>query len=372
MLITFRLSSMGFGGAERVFLSVADALSRNDPGIVIHFVVDQLGLGETEEITRKLGFRLIGLESARTARSILPFRDYINSFRPDVVISAYTDTNMAMLLSTKLARHKCLSIVTEHASLDEHWQNASWKRRLMLNAFVSIGYRLADHVLTVSGGIARQITQRLKHKTKVSCIHNPVRFHGDDAVRDCRTESAQAGNATILAVGRITQQKDYLNLLSAFRLVLAKRDARLIIVGGVHEAAEKKRLDDFIQTHGLSSKVEFAGYTENVAAFYRTADLFVLSSSWEGFGNVLVEALAFGLPIVSTDCNHGPAEILCNGQYGALVPVGNATALADAIVGALNAPIFDREALRKRSRDFSEERIGAQYWALIEQLLQTR
>jgi len=367
MLVTFRLSSMGFGGAERVFLSVAAVPTRTQ-GAKVHFVVDQLGRGETEEIARQQGFRLFGLDSSRTMRSILPLKHYIDTYRPDVLISAYTDTNMAALISAKLARHRCLTIVTEHASLDGHWRRASWTRRLMLNAYVSIGYRLADHVLAVSRGIVSQITQRLKQPDKISCIHNPVRF----APPACGPVQTRPDKPTILAVGRITHQKDYLNLLRAFGAVRARHDARLVIVGGVHEQGEKRQLDDYIQSNGLAGSVEFAGYTDNVETFYREADLFVLSSVSEGFGNVLVEALAFGLPVVSTNCEHGPAEILCDGQYGTLVPVGNSTALAEAIVNALNTPVCDREALRRRSRDFSEERIGAQYWGLIENLLQTR
>ena len=365
--IAFRLSSMGFGGAERVFLSVADALSRVHP-VEIHFVVDRLGQGETESIARQHGFTLFGLDCARTVRSIIPLRNYIDAQRPDILISAYTDTNMAALLSAKLARHRCPVVVTEHASLDEHWQYASWKRRLALNTYVRFGYRLADHVLGVSRGIAKQVRQRLNRPDMVSCIHNPVRFSVSDDESAGASQATRSTSATILAVGRITRQKDYLTLLRAFKIVSATRDARLVIVGGVHEAAEKTQLDAFISANGLAGKIDFAGYTEHVEAFYRSSDLFVLSSAWEGFGNVLVEALAFGLPVVSTNCRHGPAEILCDGRFGTLVPVGDATALAAAMVSSLNTQP-DREALRRRSRDFTEERVGAQYWGLIEHLM---
>jgi len=368
--IAFRLSSMGFGGAERVFLSVADALSRVHP-VEIDFVVDRLGQGETESIARQHGFTLAGLGCSRTIRSIIPLRDYIDTQRPDVLISAYTDTNMAALVSAKLARHRCRVIVTEHASLDEHWQYASLKRRMALNAYVRFGYRLADHVLGVSRGIVKQVRQRLNRPDKVSCIHNPVRFNSTDDAGNAAA-SARSACATILAVGRIAKPKDYLTLLRAFKIARATLDARLVIVGGVHEHGEKALLDDFIGANGLADRVDFAGYTEHVEAFYRTADLFVMSSAWEGFGNVLVEALAFGLPVVSTNCHHGPSEILSDGRYGTLVPVGDAPALAAAMVAALQTPPPDRETLRRRSRDFSEERIGAQYWGLIEHLMETR
>ncbi|MFZ6750070.1 glycosyltransferase [Undibacterium sp. Ren11W] len=371
MIVAFRISSLGFGGAERVFISVADYLFRTHK-VEIHFVVDRVGTGETEEVVRNHGFKLLGLECSRTARSIGPLKNYIDAFRPDVLISAYTDTNMGALISSKLAKHKCLTIVSEHASLDEHWQHASWKRRLLLNNYVALGYRIADHVLTVSKGIAGQITQRMHQPEKVSCIYNPVRFSVKGDSLGLANDETLREKKIILAVGRIAKQKDYSNLLRAFKLVLTRHDALLVIVGGVHEIAEKELLDTYIASAGLASKIEFVGYTDKVETYYRNADVFVLSSAWEGFGNVLVEALAFGLPIVSTDCNYGPAEILSSEKYGMLVPVGDSIAMADAICRTFDSPVRDKDLLRLRSMEFSEDRIGAQYWDLITNLLVTR
>lgn len=367
MIVTFRLSCLGTGGAERVFLSVAKTLLHTE-GVDVHFVVDRLGEGGLESRVSESGFSLFGLDCSRTAGSILPLKRYLDRYRPDVVISAYTDTNMAMLLSAKIARHKCLLIVSEHASLDEHWQYATWKRKRLLNAYVGLGYRLADHVLAVSEGIVQQVARRLKSADNVSCIYNPVRF--SQARTPATPTAAKGGFAgkTILAVGRIARQKDYLTLLQAFREVAAVRPARLVIVGEFYEPATKATLDDYIAQNNLGAHIEFTGFTDKVEQYYRAADLFVLSSAWEGFGNVLVEALAFGLPIVSTDCNHGPAEILCGGKFGALVPVGDPAALAAAICSSLEAPEPDRNVLRARSQDFSESRIGAQYWDLIQKL----
>jgi glycosyltransferase involved in cell wall biosynthesis len=371
MIVTFRLSSLGTGGAERVFLSVASALVRTH-GADVHFVVDRLGGGELERLVSAAGCSLFGLDCSRTAVSILPMKRYIDRYRPDVVISAYTDTNMAMLLSAKISRHQCLLIVSEHASLDEHWQYATTKRKTLLNAYVRFGYRLADHVLAVSEGIVGQIKRRMKSADNVSCIYNPVRF-GESRLRAPHVEHQAAHTSgfsgkTIVAVGRIARQKDYLNLLQAFKEVTMSRDTRLVIVGEFFESATKAILDEYIVRNDLGSRVDFVGFTDEVEQYYRGADLFVLSSAWEGFGNVLVEALAFGLPIVSTDCNHGPAEILCDGKFGTLVPVGDHAALAAAMCASLDAPAPDRDALRARSQDFSESRIGAQYWDLIQEL----
>lgn len=365
MKIAFRISTMGHGGAERVFLSVAKVLKR-DFGFEVDFVVDKLIKGKTEAIVTEQGYHLYGLSCTRTLKSVIPLKNYIDEHKPDVIISAYTDTNMAAVLSTKLAKHQCRLIVSEHASLAEHWQNHSTKRKVLLNLYVKYGYRFADHILAVSKGIALSI-QNIGHAANnVSYIYNPVRFNALVPKADQSSNKVP----TILAVGRVAKQKDYATLLQAFNLLNQTQDARLVIVGAVYEQDEKNKLDQYLSSKNLSEKVTFVDFTENIQDYYAMADLFVLSSAWEGFGNVIVEALAFGLPIVSTNCNYGPAEILEDGKYGQLVPVGDYTALSIALAKTLNQlGDVDSERLMQRSLDFSEENIGQQYFKLIKRVV---
>lgn len=357
---------MGFGGAERVFLSVAEVLAQKF-NVKVYFVVDMIGKGETESLVKARGFELIGLASTKTSHSIIPLRNYIDSAKPDILVSAYTDTNMGAIISAKLAKHRCKVIVSEHASLKEHWQHASLKRRMLLGAYVKYGYKLADHILTVSQGIADQIISAGHAVDKVSCIYNPVRFNAESISKDLMRQESMP--PTILAVGRITRQKDYLTLLQALSLLLKQKSARLVIVGGVHEQAEKGKLDDFIRANHLSEYIEFVGFTEHIQDYYKAADLFVLSSAWEGFGNVIVEALAFGLPVVSTDCNHGPSEILLAGKFGKLVPVGDSLAMSAAMRQILDANPFNPEQQITRAKDFAEGTIGEAYYQLFKKVM---
>jgi glycosyltransferase involved in cell wall biosynthesis len=115
---------------------------------------------------------------------------------------------------------------------------------------------------------------------------------------------------------------------------------------------------------GLGARVILAGFFPNPAVCYETADLFVLSSEHEGFGNVLVESLSFGLPVISTDCPAGPAEILGHGRWGDLVPPGDAEALAVAMAAALARPV-DREALKARAAQFTPEIAARRYLGLV-------
>jgi len=359
---------MGFGGAERVFLSVAKYLA-DTYQLEIHFVVDRVGKGETEGLIIASGFDLIGLASNSTLRSIFPLKKYLESHEPDILVSAYTDTNFGAIISAKLAKHRAKVIVSEHASLKEHWQFASFIRRLMLNIYVKFGYRFAEHILAVSHGIAKQLQKHGLPKEKVSCIHNPVRFIAEKSER-CPAKATEA--PTVLAVGRIAKQKNYLTLLQAFKLLREQQSAKLVIVGGVHEEAEKAKLDDFVNLNGLAKHVEFVGFTENVTQYYAAADVFVLSSAWEGFGNVIVEALAFGLPVVSTNCNHGPAEVLNDGQYGRLVLVGDSVAMAEAISEVLNNSLFEPSRQVERASDFSESKIGEEYYRLFQKVVKNK
>lgn len=365
MLVTFRLSTLGFGGTERVFISVADYLATRY-GYSIDFVVDRLFGHETENVVLDKGYRVIELGAIRTAKSIKSFAGYLTKEAPAIVISAYTETNGAALISNALIGFRTPMIITEHASLDEHWSGKSFARRVFLEFIVRYLYRLGDRVSCVSSGMADQIRRRLKHR-HIGYIHNPVRFamrtHTKSEARRMLGISNDA--KVVLAVGRVSRQKNYLMLLKA--LVDADLDvsAKLYIVGGVFEQSEKLKLDEFISQNKLSERVVFVGFTHDVHAYYEAADMLVLSSAWEGFGNVLVEALAFGLPIISTYCNYGPAEILADGKYGLLVDVDDYRGMGGAIKSVLTQNPFDPELQILRAREFSEERIGEAYYQMI-------
>jgi glycosyltransferase involved in cell wall biosynthesis len=365
VLVTFRLSSLGFGGTERVFLSVADHLSTIH-GWAVDFVVDTMGGHETEQIAIANGHGLVSLDRRRTWKTILPFVRYLRTRRPGIVISAYTDTNAAALLANALDRFRTPMLVTEHAPLDEHWAGKPWPKRLLLEFMVRYMYRWADHVVGVSRGLAEQLARRLNHR-HISHIHNPVRFRDRTLTRaEARQVLGLEVDAQIvLAVGRISRAKNYLMLLEALRSLRPVHRPRLYIVGGVFERDEKARLDRFVAEHRLHGQVTFVDFTHEIHAYYEAANLLVLSSAWEGFGNVLVEALAFGLPIVSCRCNFGPAEILADGEFGVLVEVGDHVAMGKAIGQVLTHNHFDPERQVERARMFSEQRVGEAYFQLI-------
>ena len=173
----------------------------------------------------------------------------------------------------------------------------------------------------------------------------------------------------VLGVGRLVKQKDFLTLVRAFDLVRQRHPARLMILGEAdpREPLVRPQLEALIQELGLQDDVALPGFVENPYAYMAQSAVFVLSSIYEGFGNVVAEALAAGTSVVSTDCESGPAEILGNGKYGRLAPVGDHRALADGMIAALEQPT-DATLLQQRANAFAIDTIVEQYLDVLENL----
>jgi len=165
----------------------------------------------------------------------------------------------------------------------------------------------------------------------------------------------------LLGVGRLVMQKDFPTLIQAFALVRQRCPARLTILG---EGEKRPQLEALVRELGLEAEVSLPGFVQNPYAYMARSAVFVLSSAWEGFGNVVAEAMAVGTSVVSTDCQSGPAEILEGGRYGKLVSVGDVAALAEAILATLSQPT-DPEVLRQRSRAFSVDLVVDQYLEVL-------
>lgn len=366
MKIFFRISKLGFGGAEQVFLSLAREFNQRRD-VSIYFVVDHVN-SENVQTALNDGHCVHNLNVSRTMKSIIPFSQLIKQEKPDVIIAAYTDTNAAAIISASLCGMNSRVIVSEHASLFEHWRSKSHLKKLLLRSYVSYLYRLSTSVICVSQGLSGQVAQLMGGDRRVKTIYNPVRSFNSSAV-----DAKQNNSATqLVAVGRIAEPKDYPTLIRALGKLNESKDYHLMIVGGVFSAKEFEKVTDLIKQFRLQDKVTFVGYTDKVEDYYRAADMLVMSSAWEGFGNVIVEAMSLGLPIVSTNCNYGPAEILENGKYGRLVTVGNSDALAEAILQETRTPLVDKRALINRSKDFSEKEIASQYLTVIHEVIHAR
>jgi glycosyltransferase involved in cell wall biosynthesis len=222
-------------------------------------------------------------------------------------------------------------------------------------------HRFADGIVAVSDGVAEEVAKLAGiRRERVTTIHNPVQppLHspqGNTSAWD------RAKGKRILSVGRLKTQKNHRLLIEAFHKLQSQRDATLAIVG---EGSQRPVLEAQIRNLGLQDRIILPGFSATPGDWYEGADLFVLSSDFEGFGNVLVEALHCGLPIVSTDCPSGPREILGNGKWGRLVPTNDSDALAQAMASELDEPVDEAEQ-RHRAADFDLVHAADAYETLL-------
>jgi glycosyltransferase involved in cell wall biosynthesis len=271
------------------------------------------------------------------------------------------EMNLVASLALLGRKRRCKLFITVHGPI-RRYDQAGPLYRFAAMALSRAFYPRADRVITVSRGIADELLARKwARPERVTTINNPVI---SDRISALASEPApklarEASVPAIVNVGRLVPAKNHLLLLDAFKLVTQKRGAQLWLVGdGPCRADVEERIDEL----GLSDSVRLFGHVSNPLPIVRAADLFVLSSVAEGFGNVLVEAMFVGTPIVSTDCPHGPREILEGGLWGTLVPPGDANALGEAILEALAGGGIDA---RQRAGHFTVERAVGAYLALI-------
>ena len=297
----------------------------------------------------------------KTIRYLHSLATYLRREQPDALLSAKTPANLVAIWAKQLAQVQTRIIVSERTHLSMSIkQSRKWRWRFVAPLIRKV-YPQADRILSVSRGVADDLaTSTGLPRTIISTIYNP-------SLTTKITEKAQATVPhtwlppntlpVIIGVGRLVPQKDFQTLLKAFAHVQKTRQARLIILG---EGRERAKLEALAFEFGMTNDVSLPGFEPNPYAFMAQASVFVLSSAWEGLPNVLIEALACGCPIVSTDCPSGPDEILANGDFGALVPVGDDRAMADAILSTLEHPP-KRERLRSRAAEFDINAIAEQY-----------
>ena len=360
-LISLALPNIGFGGAEIVNITLAHQFLRR--GFRVDIVTAQDVLHESK-FRIPSGARYIVLGPRRTRNFLLPFARYLRRECPDVSIASMWPLTTTCVLAHRFARSAARMVVWEHCSLSDQYDDRGLAHRLMLKSSIALTYPLAHARVAVSTGVADDLAALSGiSRDGISVIYNPLSPRPEAATDDAEAEAVWGGwrGPRIITVGRFKAQKNHALLIRAFKKMLATDDARLLILGtgDLFEATSA-----LARVEGVADKVLMPGIVPNPTPYYRSSDLFVLSSDYEGFGNVIVEALACGVPIVSTDCRSGPSEILENGRYGRLVPVGDADALARAMADALAAK-RDREALKRRAADFAPELIAEQFLNLL-------
>lgn len=349
------LPTLTAGGIERCFLNLAEGFLDQD--ITVDLVVADLRGRFISQIPD--GVNVVNLGADRTLKAILPLRNYLNTIEPSVLLSGHTHANIAAILASKTSRAKTKIAVGIHNTLSQKSATGFMSRAVQF--LYPHLYKLADEIIAVSEGVKQDLLNNINLDPEViSVIHNPVSINSvvkQSMEKVSHEWLSDESLQVVLGAGRLTKQKDFETLIRAFVDVQkVNKQARLIIAG----TGDKKELEDLATDLGVGDKIDLVGYVDNLYAYMRLADIFVLSSQWEGFGIVLVEAMAVGTPVVSTDCPHGPAEILQNGEFGELVPVGDSKQLSDSICNTLSKG-QDTKTLESRAADFSAKNIAKTY-----------
>jgi glycosyltransferase involved in cell wall biosynthesis len=317
------------------------------------------------------------IESLQWVTAAWRLRRLLADIQPDAVLGFQEAANVPLLLAVRLlgrsarpvvavSTQSAPSVVLADAKPTTRWRASTAMRRL---------YPSADCLVAASAGVARDLAAVAPAAAgRIRSIYNA----GIDPSVTARAAEPwthpylSESGALLVACGRLTEQKDYPTLLGAVVELRRHRDVRLIVLG---DGPLRATLDRLVRELGIDAIVDLAGYVANPYPCIARASVFVLSSRSEGFGNVLVEAMALGVPIVSTDCPHGPGEILDRGRYGVLVPAGDPSALAAAIDRLLADPAAARAlaaAGPARAAAFTAERSGSTYVAMLEELLSRR
>ena len=295
------------------------------------------------------------LTSTSLPRWAVTIARYLDREVPDAVLAMMSPAVAAAALAVRLAQTRTRVVARA--------ENVFRTRRKIRRARMSYPY--ADAAVGVSLGVSSELGEICGvSRDRIHTIYNPA--VPDDLPLKIREAAdhpwcREPGLPLIVAIGRLHRQKDFPTLLTAFARILERRPARLLVLGKGPQLSELSKLTGELR---ISRHVDFPGFVDNPYAFLARAQLFVQSSRHEGFGNVLVEAMACGCPVVATDCPSGPSEILENGRWGQLVPVGDPAALAEAMARAMDAPPR-RDALRDRAGFFSVDRAVSRYEELL-------
>lgn len=371
--IAFVFESFSGGGVQRVVLSLARALANMGKEVIL--VVWSSRGPFFEEA--KQSFKIVDLKVNRALTSIPGIVRFIKNEKPDLLISNFLPHgHSACILAGILAGGKTRIILVNHTHLTESrrylrkLQGESLPRIIKVSLLSHLFRFLltrASAIVAVSEDVASDFSRKFNiPKREIKVIYNPIDM---DEIRLKSKEGVehpwfrQTGVKVIISVGRLVKSKDYSTLLRAFAVVRERIPCKLVILG---EGPERERLENLARNLGIADDVWIPGFVDNPYKYISRCSVFVLSSLFEGFPLALVEALACGVPVVSTNCKAGPREILDEGKYGRLVEKGSYEEMAEAILESMKTD-FDRDILMKRAREFSLERALNGYLKLFEE-----
>lgn len=331
--ISLFIPSLAGGGAERVFINLAHEF------VSFGYDVDLIVCNKTGELSTGVkNISIVDLKSSSVFKSVFPLFKHLRQSEPKFLFAAMPHANIAAVISCLFSKIKV--IITIHEDVFKRYENSNFKNKVILKLSKLI-YPFAFALIAVSKGVLESERRFLKRSIpKNNCvIYNPILDKNFPVSKNLNIykPKSQTDPFRIVSVGRLTHQKDYLTLLKAIKLTSSSINLSLDIYGNGELENELKK---YCVDNEISDIVSFKGFSSDLSEIYSDKDIFILSSRWEGFGNVIVEAIAFGCIVISTNCNHGPAEILENGKYGYLFDVGDPEQLSKILCSIFEGSII--------------------------------
>lgn len=301
---------------------------------------------------------VVELGFTSTSKGLWRLIRYIRKRRPEILFSTITHVNILATLATRLSGTKTKVILREATTPSKAFANlgSAMKRNIRLSKLI---YPWADAFVAVSEGVKQDLIHFCKIKPdKIECIYNPV--VSDELFQKAQEQpthkwlNKNKDYKVILGAGRFAIPKDFVTLIRAFDIVRKKINTRLIIIGNQQaDINEYNIIKEEVSQLGLEELVDFPGFQSNPFVYFKAVDVYVLSSIHEGLPSVLIQALACGTPVVSTNCASGIKEILGEEKYGFIVPIKQPQSLANAIVNQLLSPMPDKTMRLERAENFN-------------------
>lgn len=361
--IALFIPSLGGGGAEKMMVKLANYFV--DQGLEVDLILVRKSGVYLDTVHEQVN--IIDLKSTRTLTSLPNLVLYLRKNQPKAILSALSHANIICIIAKKISRTKCVTVLSQR-NIASNQLNTNIKNFFSLK-LLTWAYNSSDAIVAISEGVKEDLVAKLGiNRNLVHTIYNPAYpsdVNIDNLIKPLHPFfHLQDKPQIIIAVGRLEPVKDFATLIKAYSLIYNKINTRLIILG---QGSELNYLIELTEKLNLSDFVSFPGFVEEPYSFMKYSDLFVSTSKSEGFGNVVVEAMACGTPVVATDCPSGPAEILEGGLWGSLVPIGDFEKLADTILQSLSMDC--KPNVTERARQFSIDKIASQYYQLLSMTL---
>ena len=362
MRVAFFLPSLAGGGAERMVLNLIRGLQ------AFPVQIDLLTATLNGELVSQIpqGINVVDLHQGRVFSSLFPLIRFLRKNHPDILFSAVDNANLIAILAGLLSGTQTKRVISVHQVGTKFRKIHHGVREKILLLGTRLFFRYAHQIVAVSRGVAEDLIRDVKlNPSLVTTIANPILSTQKLEELRISPQVKKEGEVRIVSAGRLVKEKDFFTLLTAFSIIHQRISSQLTIFG---EGPERAQLERYRDELGLTKVVNFPGFYADIFQSMASATLCVVSSLTEGFGNVIVEALACGVPVVATDCPSGPREILQEGKYGRLVEMQQPEKMAEAILASA-AQKTDCSFLQDRAGDFTFEKIASVYYDLFTALL---